>query len=261
MGNLKGLYAEALRGNDLVVTQPHARWLATPEEEQRYSDRAKEHVQKAMSGDFKHPRPGRFSPSSMGKCHRRVMFDYAGAPQHPAKPAMMEMADAGSWSHMKWQSEGLTTGWAKDAEVWVYDSDLRCGGSADAVLTDDSLFELKTANTYVYRRIVDINAWPKSENLLQVAVYLLLLDLQWSSVVYEDRSSGQFHEFRVPRDAARETEALRRLKLYRMYAEDDELPQVLDECKGEGGTTFLGCPYRDICIKSVSVSEHGKVSQ
>jgi len=260
MATLKGLLNEAQRGSDLVVTAPHTEWMETPEEEQNYSDEAITFIGDVLRRKYKHPRAGRFSPSAMGECHRRVVFGYAGAPQLPPEMDNQEMMDHGSWTHLKWQAEGITLGYMKAAEVWVFDEDLKCGGSMDAVLYDDSGFELKSAGWNIYNRVVLKDCYPKYENLLQDAAYKLLRDFDWTSVTYEDRSSGNFHEFRIPRDAKLEKEVIKRLKTYNAFVQADKLPPMLDECEMRMGQVYKRCPFRKICAKAKSVSEFGQVS-
>jgi 7-keto-8-aminopelargonate synthetase-like enzyme len=94
----------------------------------------------------------------------------------------------------------------------VHEEELRCGGSMDATLVDDSIFELKTVIWNKFNRIVMVANWPEYEHLLQTAGYMLLADRDHASLVYEDRGSGQFHEFRIPRTNKLEREVLRLLK-------------------------------------------------
>ena len=260
MGTLKGLFEEAQRGNDLIVTQPHSRWLELPEDEQVYSPEAIKFVSQSLRKEFKHERPGRFSPSAMGECPRRIVFGYAGAAQLAPDLDNQEMMDHGSWGHLKWQAEGLTVGYMKEAEVWVHNEELRCGGSMDATLEDGSNFELKTAGHYVYQRVVGVEGWPKYENLLQDATYKLLADIDMSSIVYENRSSGQFHEYRVPRDTKLEKDVIVKLTTYSAYVDADELPPVLDMCSMRMGSVYKRCPFRSICLEATSVSQFGQVS-
>ena len=180
--------AERPPGSDLVVTGPHYEWLERLEEEQMPSAKAMAHVVRALLRDFKHERSGRFSPSSMGECARRIVFGYAGAPQLPPDVDNQEMMDHGTISHLKWQIEGLTMGYMQEAEVWVHDPDLMVGGSLDGVLHDGSVFEEKTSSMFVYNKIVLDQKQPKWEHLLQVHTYFLLTGADWASVVYEDRS-------------------------------------------------------------------------
>jgi len=258
--NLKQLLRDAARGTALVVIGPHTEWAERPEEEQLYSPRALQFVLDSLQRKYKHERSGRFSPSSMGKCPRRVMFGYAGAPGLPPDIDNQEQMDHGSWTHLKWQAEGLTMEYMTDAEVWVFDPDLRCGGSMDASLEDDSVFELKTVIWPIYNRVVQVANWGEYEHLLQTATYMLLADKDMASLVYEDRGSGQCHEFRVPRTDKLEREVLRLLASYASYADADELPPMLDACEQRVGNIYKRCPFREICPKSSSISEFGKVN-
>ena len=259
MSTLKEIRNSALTGNKNVVTEPHSRWLQTPEDQQTYSEEAIAFVGAVLRREFKHARPGRFSPSAMGECPRRILLGFAGADQQQPAIDNQEMMDHGSWTHLKWQAEGLTMGYMTEAEAWVHNEDLLCGGSMDAVLHDGSIFELKSAGWSIYRDIVVVDTWPKWNNLLQLHTYYILFDALWGSLVMENRSGGQFHEFRVPRDAKIEAEVLRRLSSYKAYAEEDDLPPVLTDCAKRRGDVYKRCPYRDICLEARSVSEFGHV--
>lgn len=268
MPSLKELVRSAEAGDNLMVTGPHSEWLERLEVEQRPSPKAMAFAIRALLGDYKHERAGRFSPSSMGECARRLVFGYAGAPQLPPDIDNQEMMDHGTAAHLKWQIEGLTMGYMTEAEVWVDDPDLLVGGSMDAKLHDDSVFELKTAGGFVYNKIVLDQRAPKWENLMQANTYFMLDGADWGSVVYEDRSSGQFHEFRVTRDSKIEKEIIRRLRSYKSYVEADELPPVLPDCEVRVGTVYRRCPFRKICLKTHSVTaaselatgEHGRAA-
>ena len=145
-------------------------------------------------------------------------------------------------------------GYMPHAEVWVHSPELMNGGSMDGLLHEDSVFELKSVNWNIYSRIVTVEKWPKWENLLQVHDYMLLADRDRASVVYEDRGSGQFHEFRVGRDPEIEREVLRQLAQLKSYIEADELPPMLDMCEQKMGTVYKRCPYRQDCPRLDSVS-------
>ena len=260
MPTLKAL-VQASAGPNLIVTGPHSMWMERLEHEKRPSQKALLFAVKALLGGFKHERPGRFSPSAIGNpfvpCSRAVLFGYAGAPQLPPDIEAAEMMDHGTIGHLKWQIEGLTAGYLKECEVWAYDPDLLCGGSIDGILYDDSIFELKTAGTFAYNRVVTRDQEAKYETLIQLAIYMLLMDVDWGSVVMEDRSSGSFHEFRQARDAKIEAEVLRRLKSLKSYVEFDDLPAMLDMCEQHMGQTYKMCGYRKICplMKSVSMAQ------
>lgn len=243
----------------LVVTGPHYEWLGRPEEARAYSDAAIAHVVKALQGGYKHPRAGRFSPSAMGRCERRIMFGYAGTPALGFDEESAEMADHGTWIHLRWQAEGITMGWMTAAEAWVEDPDLRIGGSMDGVLTDESMFEAKSAAPNVYTRVVMDEKWPKPEAVFQTDTYLMLADRDVASVVYEDRAYGNFHEFRIARNAGRERKVIAVLNRLNALAENDELPPQLADCEIRMGRTYKECPYRKVCHKALTVSQAATV--
>lgn len=255
MSSLKDLIKDAEQNEHKIVTAPHYDWKERLEHEQVPSQKALHHVIRVLLRQHKHPRKGRFSPSSMGECARKIIFSYAGAPERQSDVDNQEMMDHGSFGHLKWQIEGLTMGYMNEAEVWVYDKDLMCGGSMDAVLHDESIFELKTAALGVYNRIVVDHREPKFENMLQFATYALLFGASWGSVVYENRGVGLFHEFRVEMTSKLEREVLRRLKSYKRYVEDDQLPPQLSDCEQRIGKTYRQCPFREICHVPKKISD------
>ena len=255
----------AAQGPDLVVTAPHSNWMELLEHERHPNKKALTHMIKALLGGYKHERSGRFSPSAIGNpfvpCSRAVIFGYAGTPQLAADIEATEMMEAGTDAHLRWQMEGLTMGYITEAEKWTYDDDLLCGGSMDGLLVDDSILELKTANHFAYDRVVTRDREPKHETLIQSGIYMLLADKAWTSIVYENRSSGEFYEFRVARDAKVEAEVLRRLSTLKAYLEADQLPPMLDMCVQHVGSAYKMCGYRKICplMKSVHMAQQARV--
>lgn len=257
MSTLKGLLEAAQSGSQLVVTGPHYEWLERLEHEQMPSQAALFHVIKVLLRQYKQPRAGRMSPSAMGKCARRIVFGYAGAPQLAPDTGSLEIFDHGTTAHLKWQIEGITMGWMQSGEVWVEDKDLLIGGAMDGLIEDHSVFELKSAAPSVYNRIVIDGRAPQYENLMQINTYFLLSGADWGSIVYEDRAYGNFHEFRIKRDARIEREILRRLRSYKGYVEADELPPMLTQCEERVGKVYKYCPYRKFCptVSTVSAAQ------
>lgn len=259
MPSLKDIIRAAHDGQNLIVTGPHSDWMERLEAEKAPSKKALIHAIKALMGGYKHERSGRFSPSAIGNpfvpCNRAVLFGYAGAPQLASDIEAAEMMDHGSIDHIKWQIEGLTLGYMTAAEVWAYDEALLTGGSVDGILEDDSIFELKTANVFAYNRIVIRDKEPKYETLIQLGIYMLLLDKDWGSIVYEDRGGGEFTEYRIARSTKIEEEVLRRLHVLKMYMEADDLPDMLDGCEQRIGQAYKMCGYRKVCPLLNSVSQ------
>lgn len=253
MPTLKGLLESAQRGDKLVVTPEHARWLEMTESERRYSDEAIAEIVKVLRGEYKHPRENRYSASSMGMCQRRVIFGYQGAPENGVNLDSVDMMAMGTKHHIFWQLEGLTLGWMDAIEVWTHSPVNLVGGSADAVIYDDSIFELKTVRESVYNRIVTKEKEPKYEHLLQFGAYCLNSGRREGSIVYEDRSNGTYHEFRVRYTGELEERVLAYIEELNSYRRRDVLPPVLDDCELRRGYTYQECPYRTHCLAQPDV--------
>lgn len=230
----------------LFVTEPHSKWLEIPEEDRLYTDEALAFIEQALRKQFKRPRDHRFSASSMGECERRILFGYAGAPQLPVPPDTLDLMGLGEWGHLRWQAEGLSMGYMSQGEVWLHDKGLRIGGSADAILSDNSVFELKTVRSQKYAKITrDLE--PVYAHRLQAEAYMMMGGYWAVSLVYEDRDSGAFHEFRFARDDAVERDLLERLAKLNRFVDLDALPEMLYDCEAKVGFTYKACPYRKHC--------------
>jgi len=259
MVSLKHLVREAHKesAHPKIVTGPHTRWLELPEAEQHYSKEAIEHVIRVLTKKHQTKRSGRFSPSALGECHRKVLFSYGDWPQAGYDPDVLDLMGLGNWGHLRWQAEGLTDGWMVQAEIYVADRLFPMGGTMDGVLVDGSVFELKTVNNFIFKQQVDVDDEPKHSHLLQVHAYMRMAKKRLASILYEERSSGQYHEFRVEWDDAIMDELVDLIDLLTGYVEIDELPEMLDECKNLTGRTFKGCPFRKICPKATTVRMPG----
>lgn len=238
-------------GSDAPMAQPyvvprHVQFLLKTEEEQRPSEHAIAVGNSIQRGEFKRPRTGRFSPSSIGECNRRLVLGYEGAMQDSPDLDSLDLMSMGTRDHFWWQMEGLTEGWMTDAEFWVHDPVLQVGGSIDGILADGSILELKTVMGSKLRRI--IMDGPVRGHLLQIACYLLLSDRQWASLVYQARDTGKFFEFRVQRSEELEDEVVQLLATMKEFTDAGTLPVILPDCEIRVGDTFKRCPFRSTCI-------------
>lgn len=248
MPTLKGLFVNAQKGGAaLFVTGPHARCIETPEAQRPHTEQAAQFVMDAILGKYKHNRVGRFSPSAIAQCPRKSLFGYVGVPQAGGSFDNYDLMAIGTWGHMRWQEEGLSWGWMADAEVWTYDAEYNMGGSIDGLLDDCSLFELKTVTMGKYTRIVSVENEPLYDHRLQLQAYFHMEGVDLGSIVYEERNTGQFHEFRVEADDLLEADLLRRLEMLNNWVADAKLPPMLEDCKRGVGDTFRACPFRDYC--------------
>lgn len=264
----------------LFVGPAHKDWLRRPERERKHTAAALEHAAVVHSGGYKHPREMRVSPSSVGDvCTRRVLFSYGGHPQAVEEPRKIDLMDLGSVLHLKWQMEGLSAGWLATPEVWgavdveqltaaaaaleVADTSrpvvtvAKMGGSADGELTDGSLFELKTVGAWKFGKV---RKRADPSHLLQMEAYWLIREIlgntngvwQLGSLVYVNRESGEYKEWRIHTSASRRLALFRWLEEYDGYIAVDELPDMHPTCSeelrvGKVDGMYGGCRYRATC--------------
>ena len=213
---------------------------------------------------------GRLRPSMMGNpCDREIALAYEGYPQEPSKVEWMLKAEMGSWLHYQWQAE-LMTGYVLNGEevkpllvtpeVKVRWSDGLIVGSADGLLSDGSLLELKTVGTKMYAtgmfREPPVVEWeaPKWEHLVQVNAYMYGLGVGEASVVYIDRDTNDFTEFRCLIDSDIVTWIIDRSEKLQ-----GPMSPVLDACAAimngakvpwnEGKKVYEFCKYKQTCAR------------
>lgn len=251
MPTLKDLYKDAVSdAPDLIVVPRHAQWLELAEEDQVYSPEAIQHAVDVLSGKRKKPRVGRISASAIGGCRRAALFTYHGAPQEPFSLDSVEMMRHGTLDHLRWQMEGITMGWIRNrrhAELFLMDEHYPVGGSLDALMFDDSVFELKTVGGFIFRNVVSVTRSPKAANRLQTGVYMRTAYADQASVLYENRDTGKHHEFRVSNSPRLQDEVEEEMSALTMHVKAGTLPEMLPGCKAKTGTEFAGCPYRKHC--------------
>lgn len=197
-------------------------------------------VTEVMKTDFGSGRrsdgKGRFRPSMIGNpCQRAQVLSYLGMPQKDSVEIYVQMADAGSWLHYKWQAEGLSAGWLSDIEVQIEVPEWNLRGSADGIMSDGSIFELKTIGNDKYygrRGGKPVSEWDeaKPEHIRQVDAYMYATGAQAASIVYVNRDSNAFREFRVTRDADRIAALHQFVQEMIASIESEKIPAILPGC-------------------------------
>ena len=244
----------------------HKAYMELPESERRYSDRAVEHMVKAVTGGYKQPRQGRLSPSSIGTdCERELLFAYAQAPQSPRKPREQEVMDAGTMEHIRMQMVGLSAGYLDDVEIFVHEPSLRCGGSADGRGDDRSLWELKNTAGHLFDPIAkgpnylaaalererktgkgSADAYAAKmvvKHKLQMETYWEVDRVaaalagrepffsEWGSLVYMHREKKTFYEIRIRSSASRRKTVQAIIESATGWIDIDQLPDRLIGCQ------------------------------
>jgi CRISPR/Cas system-associated exonuclease Cas4 (RecB family) len=216
---------------------------------------------------------GRFRPSMIGNdCARAQVFSYLGFEQAEGREDWNQMAETGSWLHYKWQYEGLAAGWLVETEIQVEIPEWNLRGAVDGLCVDDSVFELKTMGKDKYmgkQRNLPVSKWekPKWDHIRQVHAYMHATETRQASIVYVDRDSNKFREFRVNWDQQLFEEMDAFVKHMQASIRAQQLPPILPSCEAimESGDVkafdardkmrFNFCNYREICQTAVFPKE------
>lgn len=247
MTTLKNLLRAAKQ--DLPITVRHERWLAS--NSTTYTQPALDFAVAALGKEVGGGRARRrlFRASGMGGCLRQRVFTYLGVPgERDITSSLSNIFHTGHFLHLKWQLAGLTEGWLHQAEVPVENEELLLGGTMDGVLYDGSGFEFKTINSWGFKKVLQDG--PKPEHILQTHAYMLMQPIEAFSVVYENKDTGEWREYRVRRETKAESQVKEELDLLHDSLARKELPQVLVGCTKRDGMQYRNCPFRNICLET-----------
>lgn len=162
----------------------------------------------------------------------------------------------GKWRHLHWQADLLTARILTDVEFPAPWRRLRAWATADGVgiVPDDHPcpewrsepfgFELKGVNAFQYAKLVK-QPLPKLEHAKQVARGMLLSGYPLWVVVYEDKSTQNFHEWVLTRKdlADQIVESQRELDELNNAVELGRLHDPLQSCLARFGPNWQGCQY------------------
>lgn len=252
--DLKRLVKDMKR-QDQIITPQYTNWLLTEGNAEFSEDIAK--IIYELMIEKPRIRSGSFATSSAGECIRAQVFKYLGAPQGAIDPKLQNIFNDGKWRHMRWQACLLSAGILLRVEEIVEWKKKRSRGTMDGIgiVPDDHEneawrgkmfgFELKGVSAFLYPKYVEEG--PKeSDHLQQVARYMIAEGLDLFSIVYEDKSRNDWHEWVVEADSEMMKPHIQQqkdeLKWLNESADRKQLPVVLPECQKEQGK-FKTCPF------------------
>jgi hypothetical protein len=246
----------------MPVTLQHERWLL---DGSHVTKEAAKVAQKILSGDMgsSRYRDPLFRASGIGSCLRRQTFSRIASAAHlerrePQDGKLANIFLTGNFLHLKWQMAGLSAGYMTQVEVPVDRPELGYGGTMDAMLYDGSGFEYKSINSRGYSMVTD-RYQPTDTHLKQVTAYMILADLDKFSVVYEDKNTQEWKEFRVEREIKIEESVLSEMRILTKGYTEKKLPDIIPGCLKREGNEYRNCPFRDSCLKMKEwpKDEHG----
>lgn len=241
-------------GQHLIVTEAMARWNAggrviTEEAWRTVAEVSRDVITLADGTTVNADGVGRIRPSSIAGCKRRIFLSYLGYEADPFANELLDIMDAGTDSHRKWQRRGLSIGLFTGIEVLLEDNYWLLKGRADAVMSDGSVFELKTCSPQKFRNYCVEG--PEWKHKLQAACYMEALGVEWASIVYEDRGLLRWKEFRLHYDDLLRSEVKNLKQFVRGHLDRQELPAMLPDCRVAKGEVYRDCGHREACPTAV----------
>jgi len=190
-------------------------------------------------------RAGAFHPSQLYQCKRAQVYGYHNAPTTKVfNPQLQNIFNDGHFRHLRWQIMLLEAGLIQEIEVPVDVPEIRLQGSMDGVNTIDKwMFELK--GTSQYSTIVKKGVMPA--HIKQIHAYLLGSGLDEAIVVYECKSTQQWHESVVHKDPDVINEISTILESLNDAIDNEYLPERLPDCENKTGATYNSCAFAEIC--------------
>lgn len=204
-------------------------------------------------------RSGSFSASSAGQCERAQSFGFIGAPSEPIDVQLRAIFEDGKWRHLRMQAVLLQAGAIHDIEVpQFWRGKLQRGtmdGQGTVPLTHgvkawrgrEIGLEVKGVSAFLYEGFK--KEGPKEEHLNQIHRYFLMSGLDLFSLLYENKSTQEVHEWIIEPDPKRMEAQREEVEALYEAATSRELPQMLPECKlGKGAWKRCGFGGKDgIC--------------
>lgn len=246
MTNFKDLVKKLMENSDMPVTFGMEKWT---NEGAVVTEAALAKVHQIQMDDITLGRggEGRFRPSMIGYgCNRAQLLSFIGFPQDEAEDlSSHRVMNNGTWGHYRWQVAGLSAGWLQDIEVKVSYEPWHLRGAVDGILADGSGFELKTTSSRSFYSTKE----PKPSHLLQVHAYMRALDIDKFSIVYENRDTVEYKEYRVHRDPAVDWELDAMFNTLNSHLDAQQLPEMLPACiaKSSNNFQYKYCNWQQSC--------------
>ena len=240
-------FAETIKHTtpDMVVSLRHDAWVVENDAHPIYSPTALAFALKQLQARDR-VRKGTLSASSLGECEREQQFTYLGMPKIPPDAKNAAKMQNGSFMHLRWQMEGLSEGWLRQAEVALGQNQYRMSGTMDGLLYDESILELKSINVNGFSRVMAFG--PLIPHLFQMATYMLVTRRKKGVFVYECKDNQEYKEIVVRAEDLPLDEAEEQARLIWATIHNQVLSEPLEKCIDKTGWKYSSCPYRDRCL-------------
>lgn len=199
-------------------------------------------------------RENSFSASGAGQCLRRRQFSFLGEPQTKPDEKTMNIFVNGDFVHLRHQIAGLQMGYFVTAETLLHNEKYRLVGTADAVMDDGGIGEIKSINENGFRGVMTYGA-TKDHNE-QVHSYMLASGADHARILYENKNTNELKEFLIKRNPQTVQKVVDDLVLLNEYTDNKTLVPPHAECIEKKGM-YRTCPFRQTCLTAKFASQAG----
>lgn len=238
--------------NDLYVTPRYEMWLKH-NQNAGYSPKALKFAEEELRKRDR-VRTGTVSASSLDSCTRAQQFTFLGFPRGNFPNKTVNIFHNGTFMHLRWQMAGLSEGFVKEAEVVVPENNHGLHGTADGILDDDSVLELKSCNDNAFNRVVTFG--PMKSHMIQVGAYVHLLKRERGVFIYENKNTQEYKEVIVPRDGLPLSQAFLKAEIIWELINAKKLAEPISAAY-EGKYPCAGCQFYSRCL-DVKSWEHAE---
>lgn len=189
-------FSKLIRGDHTWLQDKYNLWLDKSRNSVDSDREAARIISHILTKNEERIRTESWSASSAGRCLREQQFVYLGFPQGESKYKQLNIFANGDYVHLRHQVAGLSEGYYTDVEVPVLIPEFKVKGTMDAICEDGSIVDIKSMNTYVFKKQFE-EGKPKEEHVRQVHAYMRATGIRKARLLYEDKNTQEVQEFVV----------------------------------------------------------------
>lgn len=243
---------------NLVVTPRYLEWLAKHGDEE-YPPWIARKVMKLLKTPPR-VRSGSFSGSSAGQCLRRQELAFLGKKpsiERKPSPQLTHIFNDGKWRHLRWQAALLNASIIKEIEVPIEWPDMLSKNTIDGVgyvwwkhpnlaLRGKKFgLEIKGVNPFQYGRWIS-EPFPIEEHMHQIHRYMLVSDIDFFVVIYENKGTNEWKEWVVRPQKEYMEQSRKELEALNEAVRTKTLHDPLPSCQIRMGAAWTTCPYSGV---------------
>lgn len=219
----------------------------------------------------RHRPAGRFSPSSLGGCHREAVFKFLGVKgKRRLDPDLELIFEDGNWRHHKWQALFLDMQKVlgrKNFRVVSFESDailpdLYTAGSLDVHLVIAGvhyIIDIKGINDFGFKRVCVDQVAPMPKHITQLTAYMKAKKIRRGIILYENKDKNHVKCFFVEYNKKDWRETVEWVETAVTALDNRRLPPKHPDCN-RGQFAYRRCIFAGLCYGPMSHDELQKKS-